>query len=368
MDTAFTYTTVAYATLFLALGIMLLRVYMPHDAALNVYRKSRQVFACAYLLLGVTGVVDFLFVPANAERNYIMIYNIGAVSLIQAWFNTYAYLLLQEPSQSNLRRFRRYALLGLPLIILAGGAMTFFPAAYPVASIAVGAAYAGQIVWTISVCFKEYRAAVRAMENYYDGTLRFSWMNGALMMTLGLALLNLLSFYIADLSLPLRVATTLFYLWFAIRLLNYMHVFGYVGEARKEEQATESAEIERVAAAGNDHPADAGVYGEKLAASVARWCDAKRFCRDSLTIKTVAQEIGTNHTYLSAYLNKRLGFSFQQWLNTLRVEEAKTLLKKHPDKTIEQIGRKVGIPQPYNFSRWFRQIMGISPQQWKKQG
>ncbi len=366
MNTIYTYATIAYTVLFLSMGITLLTVYVPHDKRLAPYRTSRRIFACAYLLLGVTGIIDFVFLPADSERNYITIYSIGTVSLIHAWFNTYAYLLLQEPSRKSIRSFRRYGLLGLPLILLAGGIMIFVPFAYSFSSFALGAAYAGQIFWTIRVCRREYRSNAQAMENYYDGTLRFSWMNGALTMTLGLALLNLMSFYIVELSLSLRVATILFYLYFAIRLLNYAYVFVYVGEARNVNSEVESAENGCILAEVGNRSVKG--YVEKLSLLVDRWCEEKRFCRDSLTIKIVAYEMGTNHTYLSAYLNRRLGCSFQQWLNALRIEESKILLKEYPYKTTKEVGRMVGIIQPYNFSRWFKQITGYSPQQWKKWG
>ena len=366
MDTIFAHATIVYTGLFLALGIILLTAYIPRDKNLAVYRTGRRIFACAYLLLGATGVIDLIFIPSDGERSYITIYSVGAVSMIHAWLNTYAYLLLQEPSQKSIRSFRRYGVLGLPLILLTGGAMIFLPQAYIIASFALGAAYVGQICWTISVCYREYRANVRAMENYYDGTLRFSWMNGALMMTLVLALLNLASFYTVGLSLLLRVCTTLFYLYFAIRLLNYMHIFIYVGEARKEEGEAKSAEDKCSRATGLE-PAVANGYSKKLLPSLTRWCEAKRFCQDSLTIKMVAYEMDTNHTYLSAYLNKQLDCSFQQWLNNLRINESKILFKEHPNKTIEEIGGMVGIPQSYNFSRWFKHITGLSPQQWRKQ-
>ncbi len=355
MNMTYAYATIAYTALFLSMGIVLLTVYVPNDKRLSPYQTSRKIFACAYLLLGVTGISDFVFLPADGERDYITVYSMVTVSLIHAWLNTYAYLLLQEPSVKSIRSFQCYGLLGLPLILLVGGAIIFFPRLHTFASFVLGAAYAGQIFWTISVCRREFHASAQAMENYYDGTLRFSWMNGVLTMTLGLAVMNLVNFYIVELSLPLRLVTTLFYLYFAIRLLNYVHVFIYVGEARKEEEAE------------TNPPIATNGYTEKLVPLIARWCDAKHFCKDSLTIKMVAYEMGTNHTYLSAYLNKRLGCSFQQWLNTLRIEESKNLLRKYPYKTIEEISRMVGIIQSYNFSRWFKQISGISPQQWKKQ-
>ena len=77
--------------------------------------------------------------------------------------------------------------------------------------------------------------------------------------------------------------------------------------------------------------------------------------------------MGTNQNYLSKYINNELGITFQVWLNTLRIEESKELLISKPKTSIEEIGICVGIPQTYNFSRWFKQITGETPFRWRKQ-
>lgn len=64
--------------------------------------------------------------------------------------------------------------------------------------------------------------------------------------------------------------------------------------------------------------------------------------------------------------NKYLGCTFQKWLHNLRIEEAKTILRMHPYKPVKEISSMVGIPQSYNFSRWFKQITNISPNQWRR--
>ena len=99
---------------------------------------------------------------------------------------------------------------------------------------------------------------------------------------------------------------------------------------------------------------------------VDEWVNSKKFCRESLTIKDVAIEMGTNHNYLSQYLNNTLNMTFQVWLNTLRIEESKNLLTSGEKLSIEEIGIKVGIPQNYNFSRWFKVITDMTPLQYRR--
>lgn len=99
---------------------------------------------------------------------------------------------------------------------------------------------------------------------------------------------------------------------------------------------------------------------------VEKWVSEKKYCREGLTIKEVAMEMGTNHNYLSQYINSTLGTSFQIWLNTLRIEESKILLASKERLSIEEIGAKVGIPQNYNFSRWFKQLTEMTPFQYRR--
>ena len=99
---------------------------------------------------------------------------------------------------------------------------------------------------------------------------------------------------------------------------------------------------------------------------VEKWINEKRYCREGLNIKEVAMEMGTNHNYLSQYINNDLNTTFQIWLNTLRIEESKILLTSKERLSIEEIGIKVGIPQNYNFSRWFKQLTEMTPFQYRR--
>ncbi len=366
MEPIFIYVTVAYTVFFLSMGLVLLTVYTPHDKKLALYVSGRKVFSAAFLLIGITGATDLIFLPDVRLNGYAQVYILSAVSMIHAALNGYAYLLLQEATDRSIHLFRRYTFFFMPTILLAGALMLLFHPVSRIASFAMGVAYAVQILWTVYICRKEYLASLRAMENFSDGTLRFSWMNGVLNMTLGLALINLLSFYIIELCLPLRILSTLFYLYFAIRLMNYASVFEQISETRKEEMNCEEAIAKANISDTGQLLSAEEQYCESLGKALELWCKSKRYCRESLTIQLVAKEIGTNHTYLSVYLNRHLGCTFQKWLHNLRIEEAKTILRIHPYKPVKEISSMVGIPQSYNFSRWFKQITNISPNQWRR--
>ena len=96
------------------------------------------------------------------------------------------------------------------------------------------------------------------------------------------------------------------------------------------------------------------------------WVLTKAYCRPDLNIKDVASEIGTNQNYLSVYLNTHLNMTFQTWLNTLRIEESKKILLMPEKKSLEAVGIEVGIPESYNFSRWFKNITGMTPFLYRK--
>ena len=106
--------------------------------------------------------------------------------------------------------------------------------------------------------------------------------------------------------------------------------------------------------------------GDKIRPLVESWIKDRGYCTPELNIKSVAAEIGTNQNYLSQYINNYLDTTFQVWLNTLRIEEAKQILKNGEKLSIEEVGAMVGIPQSYNFSKWFRTVTGTTPYKFRK--
>lgn len=55
-----------------------------------------------------------------------------------------------------------------------------------------------------------------------------------------------------------------------------------------------------------------------------------------------------------------VGENFTEYLNMIRVNKAKELLKT-TDKKIYQIADQVGFNDSYYFSSWFKKIVGVTP-------
>lgn len=92
------------------------------------------------------------------------------------------------------------------------------------------------------------------------------------------------------------------------------------------------------------------------------------FRQKGLLITDVAKLTGSNRTYISNYLNKELNTSFSDFINSYRVEYAKSLLtSKDPAYSILEIFEMSGFTNEVSFYRIFKKHTGVTPKQWNKQ-
>ncbi len=92
----------------------------------------------------------------------------------------------------------------------------------------------------------------------------------------------------------------------------------------------------------------------------------KLYLTPELTISTLAQKLGTNRTYISRVINEEFGVSFNQYVNQLRVERAKTLMRENPDMKHYLVAEKSGFANEQSFYRNFKKIEERTPQAWLK--
>jgi two-component system response regulator YesN len=84
-----------------------------------------------------------------------------------------------------------------------------------------------------------------------------------------------------------------------------------------------------------------------------------------LKLGEIADQIGMNETYFSHLFKKETGANFTDYVNGLRIEKAKQLLRNRTDN-IYEIAAAVGYANVSYFSKVFKQIVGISPAEYKK--
>jgi len=86
--------------------------------------------------------------------------------------------------------------------------------------------------------------------------------------------------------------------------------------------------------------------------------------RPDLDIDQLAQEVMTNRTYLSRYLNVQRHQSFYDYVNTYRLNEACRLLVE-TDESIDAIAQQSGFNSGRSFQRVFKQQYDMPPGQWR---
>lgn len=94
----------------------------------------------------------------------------------------------------------------------------------------------------------------------------------------------------------------------------------------------------------------------------------KRFLDSELTLEKTAEALELSRGHLSKIINAELGISFKDYLNNLRVEEAKTYLKdsEFSKYTLAAIGLEAGFNSKSTFNSSFKKITGETPSQYKQ--
>ena len=93
----------------------------------------------------------------------------------------------------------------------------------------------------------------------------------------------------------------------------------------------------------------------------------KNYLYPELSLEEVAQEIEISPGYLSKLLKQATGHSFVEYLNRVRIQHALQLME-NPAMKMYEIAEKVGYRSQHYFSRIFKQILGISPMDYKNGG
>jgi AraC-like DNA-binding protein len=90
----------------------------------------------------------------------------------------------------------------------------------------------------------------------------------------------------------------------------------------------------------------------------------KPYCNPDFQLTDLHKVLPMNRTYLSQLINAEYGCSFYQWVNGLRINEAKRLMTEQPEIRMHEVAKLSGFSSPVVFSRVFIRETGIAPSKW----
>jgi len=83
-----------------------------------------------------------------------------------------------------------------------------------------------------------------------------------------------------------------------------------------------------------------------------------------INMAMVANHVSLNYYYFSSIFKEKIGLSFLDYLNKVRIEKAKELLV-NTDLKVWEIAEKVGYKNPKHFARIFKDITGLTPNEYR---
>ena len=215
------------------------------------------------------------------------------------------------------------------------------------------------VVW-VALLFRHLHYYRRHAEENYGSVEQTDekWVIRYLQMTL---VLGISYTYLCFSDEPTRLFTQQWLLLFVLVYTNDQVIFRskpWIEEAEKE-MNEESAETEE---ADNQELKKANAEYRRI---LENWMeDEKPYLNPDFRLLDLRQVLPLNRTYLSQLINTEYGCNFYQFVTNYRIEEAKRLMREHPDMKFQEIAEQCGFSSPTVFSRIFSREVGMSPREW----
>ena len=98
-----------------------------------------------------------------------------------------------------------------------------------------------------------------------------------------------------------------------------------------------------------------------------QWTDSGAYREHNLTIAVVARQMGLPQKQLQEWLRQSEYKKLAGLVTTLRIEEAKRVLKEHPDWSVESVADHCGFNDRKYFHQVFLQYTGTTPAKFQQE-
>ena len=224
-------------------------------------------------------------------------------------------------------------------------------------------------IWHYHLHNKEHKKLKQRLDNYNDDDSDelLGWMHNSVMLLAAAAVFVPLAIFMSGYMLGLfsvLLCGTIYYCIIRFYRYSVSATPQLVDEADRSElsMASESPFPEEAGGHTTGKAETSNAILQHVEEAAERWTARKGYLHKKATLQRVADEMDVPRTQLSAWL-KATDRVFNQWINLLRVEEAKLLLKEHPDWSNDSIADACGFGSRSYFQTVFKESTGMTPAQ-----
>ena len=351
-----------------AFAISLIMARKPYHDSENTYLRSKKILATAFALFGIQIMLQWMFdfrghAPHIATALNITIFHIAAIHFGAAM------IILLDHSYRNARQLRFDCICFIANMALLWPSTLLVTGIHRMILQGISAAiFLLVAIRLVLIFFRAYHAAVRKVNNYYsndvDQFVRWLYKSclGIIVFGLSEAIICFMPKWVIAIQMT---AGDFMFIYIYISFLNYTLNFGLVETAISEEApAIGNNDADRHA---NSSEQPSSNLTDEMEQRLKKWIADKGYCKNGVTIDDVANQIYTNRTYISSHINERCGCTFRDWINQLRIEEAKQLMTEHDDMTIQEVALAIGFSSGSHFAQLFSDKEGVTPSKWRRQ-
>lgn len=339
------------------LTVLMMFVRAPQKQTLRPYRITRQALIISFLLVTLLNLAE-ISQKDPYIKHYLVILNTLVISSYQIFFFSATIITMLDFRSYTMRKVVQElaptTVLGIiGYLLFLCGEMKLLNILYWI----LGAYYLHQIIRYAIFYDKVSKITIQKLDNFFseETAKKLKWTGGAFIWLFLGGIFSFMSLFLNMwFSLFFTAFYTFFYIYFSIHYLNYVTLFLVI------EPAFSTSEDQTI----KDKIANRSF--DQLEKAIQEWENQKYFTEPGITIEQVATQLRSNRTYLSTHMNLHRKMTFKEWINHLRIEEAKNLLCNHPEMPVSQVGAMIGLPDKSNFGRQFTRLTGKSPQAWRK--
>lgn len=393
LERNFTYLVTMTSIIYCILGLVLIFFKSPKNDVYSPYRKSKWLLAAG---MWMTSINIWIWLATfnglwTLENEWVASFDTILFYLIGVCF-TFSFGCLIDYTYISRQRCKITAIKFGATAFIALIAMTDALAAYRQILLIVA------LLGVIELCAKHiiffhrsYLQCNELLANYFssDKKSNVRWLNishwlfyillafGVVSITSGAVINWLLQFYIVAVYIyitvnfikyaneyeTLRLATT----EEMIAVMDKTQSNNLSHEERKKKEKEEKAEGEEVTATSRTKKPYKEDFRDILRPRIAVWVKAKAYTHEQFTLEELASSLYTNKTYLSTFIKEEYDMNFSGWVASLRIDEAKRIMMKEPEKRLQEVAFECGFSSLAYFSSVFSKSEGISPSAWQRE-
>ena len=198
--------------------------------------------------------------------------------------------------------------------------------------------------------YMTYKRLEQAVDEYYDRSRRdlFGWMGWSMKTMAVLAFFVPVVIFMK--GAPLVLFSIAYFFAIAYSTIS-LYSYGISKDVERVEEAEEVVNQEI-------RPRE---IDPAITEAVDRWKANAHYREHNLTLGIVARQMGVPQRQLQEWLRQSEYGKLAGLVTTLRIEEAKRVLKEHPDWSTESVANYCGFSSREYFHRTFRQMTGMTP-------